>query len=114
MRNGGKFAKKMYLGKRKYYNPELAEKHREATIKFMEGAIFTAFLDLDGLINKSALARQYFQKSQGWFSQKLHGTTVCNKEQSFSKAEAHQLSESFRDIAKRLLAHADEIDNAEE
>lgn len=103
----------MYLGKHKFHNPELAERNREETVSYKEGAIFTAFLDLDGLINKSAFARQYFEKSQGWFSQKLHGATVCDKERGFSKAEAHQLAESFRDLAKRLIAHADEIDKAE-
>lgn len=101
----------MYLGKHKFHNPELAEKHREETLSFKEGAIFTAFLDLDGLINKTALAKQYFGKTQGWFSQKLHGATVCDKERSFSDEESHCLAESFRDIAKRLMAHADEIDN---
>lgn len=103
----------MYLGKRKFYNPELAEKHRDETLLFKEGAIFTAFLDLEGLINKTALAKQYFRKTHGWFSQKLHGVTVCDKERSFTPEESHQLAEAFRDIAKRLIAHADEIDNAE-
>lgn len=103
----------MYLGKHKFYNPELAEKHRTEAVSFREGAIFVAFSDLDGLLNKTAIARQYFGKSQGWFSQKLHGATVCDKERSFSESEAHQLAEAFRDIAKRLLAHADEIENAD-
>lgn len=103
----------MYLGKRKFFNAELAEQNRREAISFKEGAIYTAFLDLDGLINQTALVKQYFKKSQGWFSQKLHGATVCDKERSFSPAEAHQLAESFRDIANRLLAHADEIDTAE-
>lgn len=102
----------MDLGKRKYYNPQLAEQHRIETISFKEGAIFMAFFDLDGLINKTALAKRYFRKTQGWFSQKLHGATVCDKERSFSDEESHCLAESFRDIAKRLMAHADEIDNA--
>lgn len=103
----------MYLGKHIFHNSELAEKHRDKATSFKEGAIFTAFLDLDGLINKTVLAKQYFKKSHGWFSQKLHGTTVCDKERSFTKDEAHRLAESFRDLAKRLIAHADEIDKAE-
>ena len=103
----------MYLGKRKFFSPELAEQHRKDAIAFREGAIFTAFLDLEGLLNKTALAKQYFGKSQSWLSQKLHGATVCDKERSFTPEEAHHLAESFRDIAKRLSAHADEIDNAE-
>ena len=102
----------MYLGKRKYHNPELADQHREETITFKEGAIFTAFLDLDGLINKSAIAKQYFGKTQTWFSQKLNGAIICDKERSFNLEESHQLAEAFRDIAKRLISHAEEIDNA--
>lgn len=31
---------------------------------------------------------------------------------SFKEEEYHQLAEAFRDIAKRLQAHADEIDSA--
>lgn len=103
----------MYLSKRKYHDPELAEQHRAETITFKDGAIFTAFLDLDGLLNKTAIAKQYFGKTHGWFSQKLHGATVCDKERSFSADEAHQLAEAFRDIANRLKSHADEIDAAE-
>lgn len=103
----------MDISKRKYFNKELAAQHRKETIAFTEGAIFIAFLDLDGLLNKTALSKQYFGKTQGWFSQKLNGATVCDKERSFTTHESHQLAEAFRDIAKRLIAHADEIDNAE-
>lgn len=103
----------MYLGKKKFHSPELAEQHRDDTIIFKDGAIFTAFLELDGLLNKTAIAKQYFGKTQGWFSQKLHGATVCDKERSFTADEARQLAEAFRDIARRLVAHADEIEAAE-
>ena len=103
----------MYLGKRKFQNSEMAETNRTSTLAFKEGSIFTAFLDLEGLINKTALARQYFGKTHEWFSQKLHGATVCDKERSFTSEEAHQLAEAFRDISRRLSAHADEIDTAE-
>lgn len=102
----------MYLGKRKFFDPQLAEENRKTVVSFKEGAIFNSFLELEGLINKSAIAKQYFGKTQSWFSQKLHGATVCDKQRSFTSEEAHQLAESFRDIAKRLSAHADEIDNA--
>ena len=103
----------MELSKRKFHNPELAAQHRKETIAFKDGAIFIAFLDLDGLLNKTALSKQYFGKTQGWFSQKLNGATVCDKERSFTVNESHHLAEAFRDIAKRLIAPADEIDNAE-
>ena len=110
---------------------------RAQQIKIKSEATWVAFLELDGLINKSKLAEQYFNKSQAWlshslsglinktqlseqyfertqswFSQKLNGCEVCNKERSFTPAEYHQLAEAFRHIARRLEQHAAEIDAA--
>ena len=103
----------MYLGKRNIYNPELHEQHRSEVIKEKCGAVWNAFVELEGLINKTQIAEQYFGKTHGWFSQKLHGCSVFNKQKKFTEAEYHQLAEAFRDIARRLEAHADEIDSAE-
>lgn len=102
----------MYLGKRKIFNPELHEEHRREVIETKPGAVWNAFTELEGLINKTQLATQYFNKSQGWLSQKLNGCTLHNKKQEFNEAEYHQLAEAFRHIAARLQAHADEIDAA--
>ena len=71
--------------------------------------MWTAFLELNGIINKSQLAQQYFDKSQGWLSQKLHGCTVRDRKRSFTEEEYHQLADAFRDLARRLTLHADEI-----
>lgn len=76
------------------------------------GAVFTAFYELRGLLNKSQLAGQYFQRSHSWLSQKLNGCTVGDRKQSFTEKEYHELAEAFRHIARRLEAHADEIDAA--
>lgn len=78
------------------------------------GAVFVTFNELRGLLNKTQIARQYFGKSQGWFSQRLNGCVLAQKEQCFNAAEYHQLAEAFRDIARRLEKHADEIDAASE
>lgn len=102
----------MYLGKREIFNPESHEAHRNAVIGIKSGAVWNTFVELEGLINKSELASQYFNKTRGWFSQKLNGCTVLNQKKSFTEEEYHQLAESFRHIAKRLIAHADEIDAA--
>ncbi len=75
------------------------------------GAAWVAFTELDGLINLSKLAG-YFGKSQSWLSQKINGCTVCKRKRAFTEAEYHQLAEAFRDIARRLQTHADEIDTA--
>lgn len=85
---------------------------RAEQIKVKSEALWVAYLELDGLINISKFAQQYFDKSQSWFSQRLHGCTVRNKAVAFKEEEYRQIAESFRDIAKRLIAHADEIDNA--
>ncbi len=83
---------------------------RAQLITTRDGTVWTAFLELNGIINKSQLAQQYFDKSQGWLSQKLHGCTVCDRKREFTEEEYHQLADAFRDIARRLMRHADEID----
>lgn len=85
---------------------------RKQIIADKSGAVWNAFVELENLINKSALAEQYFSKSQAWLSQRVNGCIVQNKARKFKEEEYYQIAESFRDIAKRLLAHADEIDAA--
>lgn len=102
----------MYLGKREILNVEEYEEYRKKCIEYKADATATAFSELEDIINKSALASQYFHRSQSWFSQRLNGCMVLNKSMSFKASEYHELAEAFRDIARRLLAHADEIDNA--
>ena len=85
---------------------------RKEIISSKSGAAWNAFVELENIINKSALAQQYFGKSHSWFSQRLNGCTVQNKSMAFKEEEYHELAEAFRDIAKRLQAHADEIDAA--
>ena len=102
----------MYLGKRKLLNPEEYEDRRKKCIEYKADATFTAFSELEDIINKSQLAKQYFNKSQSWLSQRIHGCMVLKKSMAFKEEEYHQLAEAFRHIAMRLNAHADEIDNA--
>lgn len=88
------------------------EFRRKELITEKAGAVFIAFSELNGLLNKTQLAEYYFERTQGWFSQRLNGCLLRNKKQSFTEEEYHKLAESFRDIARRLMAHADEIDAA--
>lgn len=103
----------MYLGKREIYNTAEYEERRQKCIEYKPDATVTAFSELEDIINKSQIAKQYFGKSQSWFSQRLNGCTVLKKSMAFKEEEYHKLAEAFRDIAKRLQAHADEIDAAE-
>lgn len=109
---GANLHKEMYYGKKKMFNPESTERSREEVKKFRSGAIFNAFIELEGIINKSALARQYFHKSQAWLSQRINGCTICDKEKSFTPKEARELASAFKDIARRLEGLATEIEEA--
>lgn len=102
----------MYLGKRNIMRLEEYNERRKEIIATKSGATWNAFTELEDIINKSQLAKQYFDKSQSWFSQRVHGCTVRKKETEFKPEEYAKLAEAFRDIAKRLIAHADEIDAA--
>lgn len=102
----------MYLGKKKLNDPAEYERNRERNIAVKSSATWLAFFEMDGIINKTQLAEQYFNRTHGWLSQKLHGCEVLGRQKAFTEAEYHQLAEHFRDIARRLMAHADEIDAA--
>lgn len=86
---------------------------REQQMKVKSEAVWVTFLELDGLINKSKIAKQYFGKSQSWLSQKINGTTVCDQERGFTEAEYSTMTAALRDIARRLNEYADAIDAAE-
>lgn len=102
----------MYLGKRKILDPDEYEERRKKCIEYKADATVTAFSELEDIVNKSQIAKQYFGKSQSWLSQRVNGCIVLKKSMAFKEEEYHQLAEAFRDIAKRLQAHADEIDTA--
>lgn len=102
----------MYLGKRKIFNPSDYEEHRKNCLDSKSGATFIAFTELEGLLNQAELSRQYFDRSPSWFAQKAKGYVVNDVKRSFTESEYAGIAEAFRDIAKRLMAHADEIDAA--
>lgn len=102
----------MYSGKREILDLEKYEESRKRCVEYKADATFTAFSELDDIINKSQLARQYFEKSPSWLSQRIHGCMVLDKAMGFKEEEFHRLADAFRDIAHRLLEHADEIDSA--
>jgi len=96
--------------KRGVHNIENYERNRAEVVSYRTGAISNAFIELDGIINKSAFVRDYMHKSQGWFSQRLHGAHVCRTDVSFKPDEARQIASAFRDIARRLEGLAAEIE----
>lgn len=103
----------MYIGKKKILRIDEYNKRRKEIIETKAGAVWNACIELDGLVGTQALAEQYFERSRSWLNKRLHGCTYDIKEEAFNADEFHQLAEAYRDIAKRLLAHADEIEAAQ-
>lgn len=101
-----------YTGKRKLMNPDSYEESRAVVATDKSGMTDIAFNELDGIIDKSQMAIQYFEKTPTWFSQKLNGCMVLNNQEAFTEDEYDTLTTAFRDIAKRLTTLADEIDAA--
>ena len=99
----------MYQGKRNILNKEKYEALRAEEIKYLSGAVAVAMSELDGILNYSEVARQYFGRSQSWLSQRLNGCMRENRQMAFTPEEAIQLAKAFKDIARRLQVHADEI-----
>ena len=92
-----------------FYSPEFL---RLKLMKVKSAAIWLTFLELDGLINISKLAKLYFNRSHSWFTQKLYCKNVAKKERSFTEEECAKLTGALRDVAKRLNEYADAIDKA--
>lgn len=106
-------AKLMYRGRRNIMRLEEYNANRAKCIKYKTDATFTAFSELEDIIDKSQLAYQYFDESPDWLTQRIDACMLLKKDDAFTEEEFHQLAEAFRDIAQRLQAHADEIDTAE-
>ena len=115
VRTGGKFTKKTAcMDNSKPTFEQLCDPayRRAQLITEKSGAVFVIFNELNGLLNKTRIAEDYFQRTHAWFSQKLNGCTLHKVQYGFTESEYHQLAEAFRDIARKLNIYADEIDAA--
>ncbi len=101
----------MYQGKRNIFDIEKYEKHRKIDVNYKNGAIDVAFSELEDIIDGKAFAEQYFNQTEEWLAGRLEACSLLS-EGKFTADECHELAEAFRDIARRLNAHADEIDAA--
>lgn len=86
---------------------------RAEMIEDKSGATWVAFLELRGIIKPAGIAKEYFRRSPAWITQRINGNIVFGEKAQFKESEYHKLAEAFRDIARRLEAHANEIDNAD-
>ena len=85
---------------------------RKEQMKVKTEAVWVAFLELRELISITGFTEKYFQRTHGWFSQRLNGNIVNNKVCEFSTDECNKIASSFRDLAKRLNEYADAIEKA--
>lgn len=85
---------------------------RKEQMEVKSEAVWVTFLELDGLINVSKFARDYFGKSHSWFAQRVAGYDVNHKKAEFSAEDYDKKASSLRDLAGRLNQYADDIDKA--
>lgn len=83
---------------------------REMLAETEGGKMWLAMFDVCLLVNFSEIARTYFGKSVNWFNQRLHGYNVNGKPAEFKTEELQTLADALRDIAKKLLLAADEVE----
>lgn len=60
------------------------DKARAFLSETKDGAVWLAMVDINDLVNYSAIARQYFNKSGNWLLQRLHGNVVNGKPATLS------------------------------
>lgn len=100
----------MYYGKKNIFNTEKHQAVRNEVVGHRNGAVWIAFEELDGIINPAALARDYFDESTEWIEKKISGSMMERKNEAFNAVESGMLADAMRDIARRLVGLADEID----
>ncbi|MEE3483273.1 MAG: DUF5053 domain-containing protein [Bacteroidales bacterium] len=106
------------MAKGKYFGLELNNmdsyiQNRTECVKEKSGAVGVIFDELDGILNITKFSRRFFGKSHSWFSQRLHGSLVMRKEQSFKGEEYARIAEGFRELSAQFAQYADELDRAE-
>ncbi len=102
----------MYLGKREKWQTEESNENRKCIIETKGGAAWNTFIELEGIVSEKEFAKQYLGHTKIWLSEKIENCGLENRNQ-FTEEEYTLVVDSLRDIAKRLLAHADEIEAAE-
>ncbi|MDR1719814.1 MAG: DUF5053 domain-containing protein [Dysgonamonadaceae bacterium] len=55
-----------------------------------------------GVVSMSYIAREYFHKSKGWFSQKLNGNIKNGKITFFTESELIALAKALEDISNTI------------
>lgn len=95
-------------------NEKVYNETRKIIIETKMGVIWVCKNELFPFLNMTAIAKHYFDHSQSWFSQRVHSCTVRNHKVAFKAEEYAVLSSAYRDLAKKLIQAADELDAAKD
>lgn len=93
---------------------KIVEKAKKELAKEKGGAIWLAMMELSDYIVFSAIAKEYFKKSNNWILQRLHGYEVNGKPAQFKPGEITIFVKALRDIAAKLNEAADRIEKAKD
>lgn len=77
-----------------------------------DGAVWLVMMEAGELVNYSAIARKYFNKSGNWLLQRLHGYEVNGRPASFKPEEYATFTAALRDLARQLDKAAARIEAA--
>ena len=58
--------------------------------------------DYEGLLNFSAIAKEYFGKDRTWLHQRINGSTVNGKKASFTEEEKKVFIQALQDMCARI------------
>lgn len=58
--------------------------------------------DIEGLINFSAISKEYFGKDKTWLYQRIKGSTVNGKKAAFTEEEKRIFIQALQDVSVRI------------
>lgn len=86
---------------------------RAVLMKDKRFATSVIFDELRGIINPGKFSEVYLERVPSWFEHRLAGQDTNREKTRFTAEEYDMIATSFRDLANRLNAYADELDAAE-
>ncbi len=92
--------------------PQNLQKAQLLKIESKADAVWLSALEICGFINFSEVARRYFGRTSQWLTQRLHGNEVNGRPATFKIEEATTFAQALRDMAVRLNAAAERIEQA--
>ena len=84
------------------FRDSAADAVKHANEFYKEVTIRMKLENILGIVSTAYIAREYFHKSKGWFSQKLNGSIKNGNLTSFSEEELKTLASALEDISIKI------------